>query len=157
MLVKRANTGRHVAAHACDRIWVEYNGIRHPRISTPSVTRLASASAAAMKASSRSRVARDTMLPSPMPGKMYAVSTHPAHHPLPSNNSSKITCLQYERFIRNGGNLLVLAHRDSINELSRCAGMNLDIPYAACLLLVNAAVHHWSLEGLRTWTQNHLE
>lgn len=45
---------------------------------TPSVTALASASAAATKASSLRRLARDTMQPSPMPGKRYAVSTQPA-------------------------------------------------------------------------------
>ena len=39
---------------------------------------LASVSAAAMKPSSLRRVARDTMLPKPIPGNMYAVSTQPA-------------------------------------------------------------------------------
>ena len=45
---------------------------------TPSVTHLASASAAATKPSSLRRLARETMHPSPMPGNRYAVSTQPA-------------------------------------------------------------------------------
>lgn len=53
--------------------------MRQNGVCSPSVTMLARASAAAMKVSSRSRVALDVMAPRPMPGKMYAVSTHPEH------------------------------------------------------------------------------